>query len=62
MVGASSLTESSESRPAHAQPSRPRLGVKGLGKRVRKGATLAVKHVVKHTGTGIICSVAYFDP
>ncbi|KAI0718503.1 smf Mn2+ and Fe2+ transporter-like protein [Fomitopsis betulina] len=62
MVGASSITASSDSSPAHEQPSRPCLDIRGVVRRVHKGATVAVKHVVKHTGTGIICSVAYFDP
>ena len=63
MAGAPSLTASSGSSPAAAQPSvtaGSRLG--NMGERARRGATVAVKHIVKHTGTGIVCSVAYFDP
>lgn len=61
MAGAPSLTASSGSSPAAVQPSSgSRLN--NIGERARRGMAIAVKHVVKHTGTGIVCSVAYFDP
>ncbi|KZT73258.1 natural resistance-associated macrophage protein [Daedalea quercina L-15889] len=56
----SSLTASPASSPADARPSRSRLS--NAAERARTGAYAVLKHIVKHTGTGIVCSVAYFDP
>lgn len=30
--------------------------------RLRKGTRAVVDHAVTHTGVGIVCAVAYFDP
>ena len=30
--------------------------------RARKYAWIFIQHVSKHTGVGIVCAVAYFDP
>ena len=30
--------------------------------RVRRTTKTVVEHVVTHTGVGIVCAVAYFDP
>ncbi|TFY58174.1 hypothetical protein EVJ58_g6582 [Rhodofomes roseus] len=60
MAGASSITASSGSSPAAVQPSGTRSG--NVGARVRDTTKKVVKHLVKHTGTGIVCAVAYFDP
>ncbi|KAH9929792.1 natural resistance-associated macrophage protein-domain-containing protein [Fomitopsis serialis] len=57
MAGASSITASSGSSPAAAQPS-------GTSFSQRLGSTAAKvgKNVVRHSGAGIVCAVAYFDP
>ena len=34
----------------------------GWHRRAQDYALLAVRHATKHTGVGIICAVAYFDP
>lgn len=30
--------------------------------RLRRSGRAAVQHLVTHTGVGIVCAVAYFDP
>ncbi|KZT73250.1 smf Mn2+ and Fe2+ transporter [Daedalea quercina L-15889] len=60
MAGVSFLAASSGSSPADAQPSGSRLS--NVAERARTGAYAVLKHIAKHTGAGIVCSVAYFDP
>ncbi|KAI0763666.1 natural resistance-associated macrophage protein [Irpex lacteus] len=44
-------------------PGKPTRGIKGgLGSRLRASFKSVVNHAVKHTGVGIVCAVAYFDP
>ncbi|KAJ7016847.1 hypothetical protein C8F04DRAFT_493301 [Mycena alexandri] len=35
---------------------------KTLSARLRSASSIVVLHVKKHVGTGVLCSVAYFDP
>lgn len=37
-------------------------GTLGWFHRARKMACMVVLHATKHTGVGIVCAVAYFDP
>ncbi|KAH9929791.1 natural resistance-associated macrophage protein-domain-containing protein [Fomitopsis serialis] len=56
-MAGSSITASSGSSPAAAQSSST-----SFSSRVGSTAAKVGKHIVKHTGTGIVCAVAYFDP
>jgi hypothetical protein len=41
---------------------RPRNVPRGFLERTKATGRLVFHHIVKHTGVGIVCSVAYFDP
>ena len=44
-------------------PGGPTQGIKGgLGARLKASLSTITNHAVKHTGVGIVCAVAYFDP
>ncbi len=43
------LTHSADARP-------------GVASRLKKYALVVANHTAKHTGVGIVCAVAYFDP
>lgn len=42
--------------------SQTRDAPKGSLERAKATGRLLIHHIVKHTGVGIVCSVAYFDP
>ncbi|KAF9528096.1 natural resistance-associated macrophage protein-domain-containing protein [Crepidotus variabilis] len=44
------------------QSTSPQSAKRSFGDRVRGGASLVLHHAKKHTGVGIVCAVAYFDP
>lgn len=49
-----------------AVPSQPdkleRQLTKVLVDRIKSATATAVHHALKHTGVGLVCAVAYFDP
>ncbi|KAI0093794.1 natural resistance-associated macrophage protein-domain-containing protein [Irpex rosettiformis] len=48
---------------APGEPTQGTQGIKGgLGRRFNTSFKTIINHAVKHTGVGIVCAVAYFDP
>ncbi|KAH9849187.1 natural resistance-associated macrophage protein [Lenzites betulinus] len=48
--------------PAQQPQQQPKADEHPLLRRIRQYAWVVVRHTTKHTGVGIVCAVAYFDP
>ena len=48
--------------PLHTSPQASASRTARWSRRLRRSGMVVVNHVVKHTGVGIVCAVAYFDP
>ncbi|OSD00839.1 natural resistance-associated macrophage protein [Trametes coccinea BRFM310] len=52
-----------QTRRAGTQSHQPQLAnARSWNERVRKYAWVVIHHTTRHTGVGIVCAVAYFDP
>ncbi|ETW86739.1 Mn2+ and Fe2+ transporter of the NRAMP family [Heterobasidion irregulare TC 32-1] len=64
-VYGSSLSQSAAgdaALPLHTSPRASASRMARWSRRLRRSGTVVVNHAVKHTGVGIVCAVAYFDP